>query len=222
MTYKIIYQDQSILAIDKPQGLPTATGNNINLCALIFYDFPALKDVNGYKPGEGGLLNRLDNETGGLVLFAKSDESFEYYSDQMKNEKIIKNYIAIVDGIPDKKEGVISIPIGHHYKNKKKMTIISERGKFRGNPQKAETAWKLLKKFDNSSIIEAVIKKGIRHQIRVHLNYLGLPIKGDKLYNKNENDFYPNHLLYCYSLSFVNFDHKKIKIKTEVPFLNDF
>lgn len=221
----IIYEDNSVLLINKPQGLATGSGKKENLCNLIFNGNPYLLNVNGYKKEEGGLLNRLDNETGGIVLFAKSDEAFRYYHNEMKKNSIEKIYTAAVYGIPVDQQGIIKYPIAHHSKNIKKMIIVNGKSKikYRGRAQEAFTEWRLLESREKISILEVKIKKGVRHQIRIHLSYIGLPIVGDKLYNKNKNDyFFKNHLLYANGIKFIPYGEKKqIEIFIEVPFINE-
>ena len=117
----IIYEDNSILLINKPQGLATGIGKKDNLCNLLFKENSYLLNVKGYKKEEGGLLNRLDNETGGIVLFAKNNDAFQYYHKEMKNSNIVKIYTAVVQGRPENQYGIIDYPIAHHYKNIKKM-----------------------------------------------------------------------------------------------------
>lgn len=220
--YSIIYEDDSILLINKPQGLATTPGAIKNLCEMIFEDYPYLARVNGYKINEGGLLNRLDNETGGIIFFAKNDEAFWYYSKQMKSEKIEKIYTAVVNGIPHDKNGIIDIPIAHHYKSNKKMVAVFENAKFRGHPQPAKTFWKLIKTNNSISILEIMIKKGVRHQIRLHLAQIGLPIIGDKLYNKNnQSSQFANHLLYANGVRFFSKAQEKIQLFIDVPFLKE-
>lgn len=220
--YKIAYEDESIIIVDKPQDIATTPGKKENLCEEIFNDFPSLMNVKGYKKKEGGLLNRLDNETGGMVLFAKSNDSFKYYSDQMKNHKIIKKYIAVVDGIIKSERGIIDYHIAHHKKNKKKMNaLLNNKIKYRGSPQEAVTKWKLLKRLKDKSILDIEITEGRRHQIRVHLSAAGYPITADKLYNKNKDNKQKYHLLYSYGVILNNYFNEKVEVYSEVPFLKD-
>jgi 23S rRNA pseudouridine1911/1915/1917 synthase len=217
----IIYEDDSILLINKPQGLATGIGKQKNLCNLVFSENSYLLNVNGYKKEEGGLLNRLDNETGGIVLFAKHNKAFQYYHQEMKKNKVEKIYTAVVNGIPKDQYGVINYPIAHHHKNIKKMIVIKDQSKlkYRGKPRTAITEWRLLESKNNMSILQIKIKKGVRHQIRVHLAYIGLAIVGDKLYNKNLNDNFKKHLLYANGIRFIPYGKKQnIEIFIDVPF----
>lgn len=221
----IVYEDNSILVINKPQGLATGSGKKENLCNFIFNEKPHLLSVKGYKKEEAGLLNRLDNETGGIVLLAKSDKAFQYYHNEMKKCKIEKIYIAVVSGIPEEQKGIIKYPIAHHKTKIKKMVIDDgkSKNKYRGKPQKAVTEWRLLESRKEISILEVKIKKGVRHQIRIHLSYIGLPIIGDKLYNNHKTDYsFENHLLYANGIRFIPYGLKKqIEIFIEVPFIKN-
>ncbi|HOJ63832.1 MAG TPA: RNA pseudouridine synthase [Spirochaetota bacterium] len=220
MNYKVIYEDNNLLIFNKPQGLPTGIGNqNNNLVSLVFKDYPFLKEVKGYNEKEGGLLNRLDNETGGLVLFAKNNAAFEYYEKQMKNEKIKKIYTAIVEGVLKKKKGIIDYPIIHNPKSKKRMKIIKEI-KENLKIQKAKTEYEVIKEFKKHSILKVIIYKGKRHQIRIHLASIGHPIIGDKLYG-NKQSIFKNHFLYATGLEFITplGEKKIIEIK---PFFEEY
>ncbi len=218
--YKIIYEDNDLLIVDKPQGLPTGIGKNQNnLVNLIFNDFPYLKDVKGYNNKEGGLLNRLDNETGGLVLFAKTDAAFSYYQKEMKNKKIKKIYTAIVKGSLKEKKGLITYPIIHHPKSKKKMKIQNEKDKNTKLLQ-AETEYEVIKESKDYSVLKIVIYKGVRHQIRVHLVALGHPIIGDKIYG-DKNSIFKNHFLYATGLEFINTNNKRISLEI-TPHFEEF
>jgi len=217
--YNVIFGDSFLLIVDKPQGLATTPGPKQHLCEYVFADYPALAEVKGYKKAEGGLLNRLDNETGGLVLFAKTNEAFRYYALQMKEEKVIKYYTAVVEGIPGTARGLITLPIAHHHKSKKKMVVVDGTVKYRSRLQNAVTEWKLLSLHKQGAVLEIVIKKGVRHQIRVHLAYEGMPVAGDKLYN-NISSAFSHHQLYATGVKLHTSRGKKLILKINAPFLN--
>ncbi len=221
MQYTIAYEDEFLLIADKPQGMPAAMGEKESLCEAVFKDRPELSRVKGYKEEEGGLLNRLDNETGGLTLFAKSVEAFSYYKKLMENENIEKFYKAIVYGVPNKTSGIIDYPIAHHYSDDKRMSIVlDDRTKYRGKVRFSITEWEIIESSVKYSLLRIKIKKGIRHQIRVHLSSIGHPILGDKLYCKKKDD-YANHFLYSYGLNFRSMDGKDIKLEIATPFDNN-
>jgi len=217
--YKIIYEDFDLLLVDKPQGLSTGFGDNENLCGLVFADFPELKNVTGYNKKEGGLLNRLDNETGGIVFFAKTNDSFSKFKQKMKNGEIEKTYTAVVDGIPDQPEGIIDTPIAHNKKNKKKMIVVKSGINYRSKAQNAVTKYKLIRAFGQKSVLNITITKGVRHQIRVHLSSIGLPVAGDKLYNKMVSTEIKNHLLFANKVEFTNLSNQSIIVEIQVPFI---
>ena len=101
------------------------------------------------------------------------------------------------------------------------MIVILDKTRYRGKPQDAKTLWKLVKIYNKYSIIKVIIQKGVRHQIRVHLSYLGLPIIGDKLYNENQYKNINNHLLYASGVKFISMEGKNIELSINVPFIND-
>ncbi|MBF0100758.1 MAG: RNA pseudouridine synthase [Desulfobacterales bacterium] len=206
------------MIVNKPHGIPTGYGKQHNLCELVFYDFPELAEVTGFHAHEGGLLNRLDNDTGGIVLFAKNQQAFSYYSQLMKEEKIEKSYTALVQGCPTVKKGVIYTPIAHHPRNTKKMVAVTHDNiQYRGRKQSAQTSWEVIESNCGYALIKIRIKKGRRHQIRVHLASIGCPIVGDKLYNKTIYSF-SNHLLFANGIDLMNMDQQQIHMEVNVPF----
>lgn len=222
MNIPIAYEDSSLIIFDKPQGLATAPGTWKSLTDIVFQSYPKLSEVKGYKNGEGGLLNRLDNETGGLVVFAKNNEAFSYYSAQMKNEKVIKTYQAFTEGRVEETSGAIRYPIAHHAKSSKKMVIVKKREKYRGKPQEAETRWRLIRYEENYSVLLVEITKGVRHQIRIHLSEIDHPIVNDKIYSKTGKclEKIPFHLLYACGLEFMTPEGETKKVNVKAPFDN--
>lgn len=212
ITLAPVFEDESIVIFDKPQGMAASKGKKTSLCDVVFDIMPNLSEVKGYRTNEGGLLNRLDNDTGGLVMFAKSDKAFEYFLGLMKDEKIQKKYVAITDGRLKAERGVVDTPIAHHPKNKKKMMVIDTvSGSFRGKPRISWTNWDLIDHVGSYNLLEVTIVKGLRHQIRVHLASIGQPIVGDKLYNRR---VYPvkYHQLYACGLEFTDMFGKQRSI----------
>jgi 23S rRNA-/tRNA-specific pseudouridylate synthase len=219
MAGKIAFEDETLLVIDKPQGLPVTPGARPGLCDELFAARPALARVRGYKAGEGGLLNRLDNDTGGLVLFAKTDDGFRFYSEAMRAGRIRKTYLAVVHGRPGGESGVIDLALGHSRKSTRRMLAADGHRRIRGRGLPAHTAWKVLENKEPFSLLEVVITKGVRHQIRVHLAALECPVVGDKLYNrKGSASLVPCHLLCCFAIAFHTPPHPEINVRVPVPF----
>jgi 23S rRNA-/tRNA-specific pseudouridylate synthase len=203
----IIKETNEYLLVWKNSGTPTTSTkqSEFSIINQIIKFRPKLKNTKGYKTNEYGLINRLDNDTAGIIIIAKNTKSFEKYKELMKQERIRKIYLAFSYNLSDKKEGEIDYPIAHHKRKKKKMVIATDNKNFRGKPQfsktefekisqkKAQIIWnsylknkipfpkKNYKKNEFSWIL-CKIKKGKRHQIRIHLHKIGYPILGDKLY----------------------------------------
>jgi 23S rRNA pseudouridine1911/1915/1917 synthase len=194
---EIIYQDEDVLVISKPSGLITFPEKEISektLIDLILEEFPYLKDVGRAK--RYGIVHRLDRETSGILLVAKSNKSLFFLQKQFQQRKVIKKYTALVVGKIDRDHGEIRTLIGRSPKNRIKQRIYFPLEPDSGGKRKALTRYKVLKYFFHSNrakervyytLVEVGIDTGRRHQIRVHFNYLGHPIAGDKLYSfKNQ------------------------------------
>ncbi len=215
--YKIVYKSNDLLIINKPQGIPSDKGENKSIIEYLYEDIPEVSAINGYNNSKGGLLNRLDNETGGLLLVGLTQHGFDYYYSQMVEKKIIKRYIAIsyVEKEPEKNIFSISIPIAHHPKSSKKMIIVkNESTRKRGKDQTAETIVSITKTINGVALCDVMITSGVRHQIRCHLSYCGLPIINDKIYSNYSISSIENHFLFCYGLEFTDIDKKYQVITT--------
>jgi len=221
MLLTIAYEDSSLLIIDKPQGLAVTPGALPCLCEAVFAQWPALSSVPGYRVGEGGLLNRLDNETGGLVLFAKTETAFLYYAKAMAEDRIEKLYMAVIHGNVSPPNGEIRLPVGHSKKNHKKMVTQSGKRAIKGNWQAALTTYKTLEAAAHTSLLDITITRGVRHQIRVHLAALDAPVVGDKLYSRIATEL-PCQLLYAYGLRFLTPDGQAKEIRVNIPFLENW
>jgi len=167
MQLKIIYEDENVLVIDKPAGI----------------------NSDGFERR----VHRLDKDTSGILLIAKNDKTLDFLQKQFKERKIKKQYLALVVGNLKTKEGEIETLIGRSPKDRKKQKVylLHEPGSEGRHPpttlRKAITEYKVLKKFENYTLIEVLPKTGRKHQIRVHLAYLSHPIVGDKMYGfKNQ------------------------------------
>ena len=176
----IVYEDDDLLVVNKPRGMVTHpapgnyTGTLVN--ALMLH----IKDLSGIG-GElrPGIVHRLDKDTSGLLLVAKSDLAHQSLSKQLKDRTVKKIYVALVHGIVKQDEGYVQEKIGRHPVNRKKMAVIKSPDH---KSREALTFFKVLKRYREYTLIELNLKTGRTHQIRVHMSHIGHPIVGDKTY----------------------------------------
>ncbi len=173
----IVYEDESMLVVNKPSGMlthPTSNENTGTLVNALLNKYGAnLSNINGLN--RPGIVHRLDRNTSGLLMVAKNNAAAEYLKEQMQNKDIIKKYYAIVCGNIDTDEGTISADIGRHPTKPQKMAII-----IGGKP--SITHYKVLERFGSYTFLEIRIETGRTHQIRVHMSHIGHPIVNDTLY----------------------------------------
>ncbi len=157
-----------------------------------------------------GVVHRIDKDTSGLVIIAKNDKAHIDISEQIKNRKVKKTYLALVRGVIKENQAVVNMPIGRSTKDRKKMAVNK-------NGKEAITEFKVLKKYNGFTYIEVNIKTGRTHQIRVHMAEIGYPIVGDEVYSNGKNPFgVKGQMLHAYRLEFVHPTTKKI-VKFEAP-----
>ena len=197
----IVYEDADMLVVNKPQGMvvhPAAgnySGTLVN--ALMFYCGDELSGINGEK--RPGILHRIDKDTSGLLLVAKSDRAHIGLSEQIKEHSLTRAYKALVHGGFAADSGVIDEPIGRHPADRKKMTVTYK------NSKDAITHYNVLERFGKYSFIECVLETGRTHQIRVHMSKHGHPIVGDKTYGVKKEEFnLKGQLLHAYKVGFVH------------------
>lgn len=173
----ILYEDDSLIVVDKPPGMvvhPAAGNYGGTLVNALQFHCRDLSGIGGVM--RPGIVHRLDKGTSGLMVVAKSDEAHRHLSEQFKNRQVSKQYTALVHGNLRQDEGIVDAPVGRHPVERKKMSTKSRRGK------EAITRWRVLERFGDFTLVEAKIDTGRTHQIRVHLSSLGHPVVGDSVY----------------------------------------
>ena len=176
----IVYEDNDLLLVNKPRGMVThpAVGNfKGTLVNALLHHIKKLSGIGGVM--RPGIVHRLDKDTSGLLLVAKSDIAHQSLSKQLKDRTVKKIYVALVHGVIMQDEGYIQANIGRHPVDRKRMAVIK-------NPdlksREALTFFKVIKRFNNFTLVELKLKTGRTHQIRVHMSHIGHPLVGDKTY----------------------------------------
>lgn len=221
----IIFENSDYIIVDKPAGMVVHAGaGNMSgtLVNALLYHCKDLSGIGGkIRPG---IVHRLDKDTSGIMVVAKNDFTHSKLADQFKNKEVKKTYLAIVHGVIKSDEGSYRSSIGRHKKNRIKMSSNTKAGR------ESLTYWKVLKRFKNSTLVQAYPKTGRTHQIRVHFTENGHPLLADQLYgnSKKDKDLLKNlsekidrHTLHAKSIVFTNpRDNKKVEYSSDIP--NDF
>ncbi len=178
----IIYEDEHLLVINKPQGMVVhpAPGNyeGTLVNALLYHCKDSLSGINGVM--RPGIVHRIDKDTSGLLLVAKTNEAHLSLSEQIQCKAAKRHYVCLVCGRLKTQKGIIDAPIGRHPTNRLKMAVTPN------NSKDAVTHFEVIEYLNNATYVACDLETGRTHQIRVHMQYIGHPIIGDPLYlNKN-------------------------------------
>ncbi|MBO4703606.1 MAG: RluA family pseudouridine synthase [Bacilli bacterium] len=201
----VVYEDDDILIINKPQGMVVHPANGhysgtlVN--ALMFME-DSLSSINGViRPG---IVHRIDKDTSGLLCVAKNDNAHHFLAEQLKDHTMAREYVALVRGIIKENSGTIEMPIGRDKKDRQKMAVVKE-----GKP--AVTHFQVLERFKDHTLVKCQLVSGRTHQIRVHMSAIGHPVEGDPLYaGKNYDKIYKNgQLLVAFKLKLIHPTTKK-------------
>ncbi len=198
MDLNIVYEDNDIIVIDKPSGLVVhpGSGNYTNTLVNGLMDYTKnLSNINGdIRPG---IVHRIDKDTSGLLLIAKSNKAHEILADDFKEKRIKREYIALLNGVFKQGSATIDAPIGRDKKYRERMTVTAE------NSKNAVTHMKVLKRYNKYTLVSCILETGRTHQIRVHMAYIGYPVHNDPVYAKGEATSF-GQFLHSYKMKFIH------------------
>lgn len=171
----IVYEDDDVIVVNKPQGMvvhPAPGHPNHTLVNALLYHSP-LSTINGtFRPG---IVHRIDKDTSGLLMVAKNDLAHQSLAEQLRNKTNKREYLALVYGQIKEDEGTIDAPLGRNPQDRKKQAVVK-------GGRHAVTHFKVVKRYDNFTLVKCILETGRTHQIRVHMKYIGHPLVGDPLY----------------------------------------
>lgn len=175
----ILYEDDYLIIINKPADLvvhPAPGHFQGTLVNALLYHCDNLAGIGGVE--RPGIVHRLDKDTTGAIVVAKSDRAHQHLQAQIKAKTARREYWGVVCGCPHQESGTINLPIGRHKSDRKKMTVIPvDKG-----GREAITYWSILERLGNYTLMQFLLETGRTHQIRVHCTQMGHPIVGDRLY----------------------------------------
>lgn len=194
----IVYEDDDVLVVNKPTGMvvhPAPGHYHHTLVNALLYHVKALS--NESNPIRPGIVHRIDKDTSGLLMVAKTDIAHQHLADELKMQKTYREYMALVEGNVRTTHGTIQAPIGRDKTDRKKMAVVEE-GK------EATTHFEVIKQYVGYTLLKCRLETGRTHQIRVHLAFIHHPVVGDPVYGKKRLVAKTGQYLHAKTLSFTH------------------
>lgn len=191
----VVYQDADLVVVDKPAGLSVHPGPGHPDQTLVNGLLALCPDIRGIG-GEirPGIVHRLDKDTSGLLMVAKTQEAHTGLSNQIRDRTVQKGYLALVEGVPSPGSGTVDVPIGRDPRRRTRMAVTP-------GGRESRTGYRLLEQVGEYSLLELQLLTGRTHQARVHMAWLGHPLLGDALYGKR-SPLLDRHFLHAFRLAF--------------------
>lgn len=210
----IVYEDSELLVVNKPKGMVVhpAAGNfeGTLVNALLHHCGDSLSGINGViRPG---IVHRIDKNTSGLLIVAKTDRAHNFLAEQIKEHSFTREYEAIVYGNLKADEGTIDAPIGRHPTQRKKMTVTDK------NSKNAVSHYTVLERLNGFTHIKVRLETGRTHQIRVHMSHIGHPVAGDEVYGpKKVIKALDGQCLHARKIGFIHPDGQYMEFSSDLP-----
>jgi 23S rRNA pseudouridine1911/1915/1917 synthase len=207
----VVYQDSEIVVVDKPAGLSVHPGPGHPDGTLVNALLALCPDIQGiggvHRPG---IVHRLDKDTSGLMMVAKTERAHHGLSAQIKERQVHKGYLALTVGIPPQDEGTIDVPIARDPRHRQRMAVVLDG-------RESRTRYRVVEELGSHALLELALETGRTHQIRVHLAYLGYPICGDEVYGRRNPDL-ARHFLHANVLGFRHpVSGEPLTFRSELP-----
>lgn len=217
----IVFEDEHLLVVNKPKGMvvhPAAGNYNGTLVnALLYHCGDSLSGINGViRPG---IVHRIDKDTSGLLIVAKSDAAHRGLAQQIKDHSFTRVYKTVVVGNVKDETGIIDAPIGRHPKDRKKQAVTDK------NSKNAVTRFEVLERFNGFTYLRVMLETGRTHQIRVHMAYRGTPVAGDIVYGNPKKTYgLSGQCLHAAVIGFVHpITGEYLEFSSELPdYFQDF
>lgn len=225
---KIVFENSDIAVIDKPAGLVVHPGAGVTedtLAQALLGKFPKIKDVGEkHRPG---IVHRLDEDTSGLIIIAKTSEGYDYLKRQFLEHQVEKTYLALVHGIPEKLHDIINVPIVKN-PNRRRMRAGEGKEAITEYSVLADTANSVSSskgavraRLDQYALLRVKLHTGRTHQIRVHMAYIGHPLVADETYGGNykagDKELLARQFLHAYKLKFKLMDETWLELVSDLP-----
>ena len=213
MLLKILSKNDIVLVLEKPANLSVS-----DIPALLLKQVPEQKELG--EEMRYGIVHRLDKDTSGLLLVARTPEAFRFFQEQFKERRVEKTYICLVVGKIAQENGNITTLLGRAPSDRRKQKVFLPTDPEAEGKREAETHYKVLKRFEDYTLLEIHPKTGRKHQIRVHLASIGNPLAGDKLYGfkgQQTPEGLNRHFLHASSLKIPMSDGSIEEFTSELP-----